>query len=151
MSKANDLYSQLPAMREALESGKKIEFETHGHSMIPLLHDGGDKVILTLSEKPLQVNDVALCKTSEGRYVLHRIVEVSGGGYVLKGDNCVNIEFCKSDEDVIGVACGFIRRGKMISVTDKNYIFYVNHRALFLKMWRVFWRIADAFVKLFHH
>ncbi len=151
MSKANDLNSQLPAMREALESGKKIEFETHGHSMIPLLHDGGDKVILKLNEMPLKVNDVALCKTSDGRYVLHRVIDIRNGGYVLKGDNCVNTEFCKADEDVIGVACAFIRCGKIVSVTDKKYIFYVNHRALILKIWRAFWHLADAFVKLFHH
>ena len=58
LNKNNDLISQLPAIREALENGKKVEFETHGFSMIPLLHDGGDRVILQLNTKPLKINDV---------------------------------------------------------------------------------------------
>lgn len=150
MSKANDLISQLPAMRQALGNGKKVEFETHGHSMIPLLHDGGDKVILTLNKASLKVNDVALCKTSDGRYVLHRVVALDGNGYVLKGDNCVNTEYCQSDDDVVGVACCFIRRGKAISVTDKKYLFYVKHRNFILRLWRAFWCVADTVTGLFH-
>ncbi len=150
MSKANDLLSQLPVMRQALESGKKVEFETHGHSMIPLLHDGGDKVILTLNKAPLKVNDVALCKTDDNRYVLHRVVALRNNGYVLRGDNCINTEFCPCDDDVTGVACAFIRRGKVICVDDKKYVFYVKHRKIILHLWQAFWRAADAVVGIFH-
>lgn len=148
MNKNNDLNSQLPAIREALESGKKVEFETHGFSMIPLLHDGGDKVILELNSDSLKVNDIALCKTDKGKYVLHRVIEITDKGYILKGDNSVNTELCLSDNDVVGVVCSIIRRNKIISVTDKQYLFYVRNRAVLLKLWRLFWRFTDFFVKL---
>lgn len=149
MSKPNGIESQIPEMRSALQSGKLVEFETHGFSMIPLLHDGGDRVILAQPSFPLRLNDVALCKTDEGRYVLHRVIAINNGGYTLCGDNCVTTEFCVGDSDVVGVAAAFIRNGKKTEVSSKKYRFYVRHRAFFLKLWRVRWRISDFFVRLF--
>ena len=145
----NDLASQLEAMQKALDEGKLVEFETHGFSMIPLLHDGGDKVILRKHKSNLRCGDVALCRTDEGRFVLHRVVELKNAGYVLQGDNCINKEFCAGDDDVIGVAVAFIRKGKKVSVTSRKYMFYVRHRKFFLKLWRTVWRIVDFFIKIF--
>ena len=149
MSKRNDLVSQLPQMCAALQSGKMVEFETHGISMIPLLHDVGDTVILKKADSKLSVGDVALCRTNDARYVLHRVITVDGDGYILKGDNCVNTERCASHSDVIAVADSFVRNGKRISVSDKKYRFYVRHRSLILKLWRAYWKVSDFFVKLF--
>ena len=149
MSNPNSIENQVPEMRKALQNGKKVEFETHGFSMIPLLHDGGDSVILEKPQFPLNVNDVALCRTDEGRYVLHRVISHDNGGYTLRGDNCSTTEFCAGDSDVIGVACSFIRRGRLIDVKSGKYLFYVRHRDCFLKLWRVFWKVSDYFVKLF--
>jgi len=149
LNKPDGIKVQIPEMSRALESGKLVEFETHGFSMIPLLHNGGDRVILKQPNFPLQVNDVALCKTDDGRYLLHRVISLNNGGYTLRGDNCTATEFCSCDDDVVGVAVSFIRRGKVIEVNSGKYRFYVRHRALFLKLWRAFWRISDFFVRLF--
>lgn len=149
LNNRKDLVSQLPQIKAALQSGKMVEFETHGISMLPLLHDGGDKVILTKALSELSLGDVALCKTDDGRYVLHRVIAKEKGNYILKGDNCVTTECCLSDYDVIGVADSFIRRGKVISVSDKKYLFYVRHRSFFIKLWRAFWRVTDFFVRMF--
>ena len=149
MSKPNGIEAQIPEMRRVLESGKLVEFETHGFSMIPLLHDGGDKVILGQPKFPLQINDVALCKTDDGRYLLHRVISLDNGGYTLRGDNCTSVEFCLGDSDVVGVAVSFIRGGKVIEVNSSKYRFYVRNRVLLLKLWRAFWRVSDFFVKLF--
>ena len=148
MNKRNDLVSQLPDIVASLQSGKLVEFETHGFSMVPLLRDGGDRVILKKADKPLAVDDVVLCKTDDNRYVLHRVVSVNDG-YTLKGDNSVLTEHCSGDSDIIGVAVTFIRKGKIIEATDKKYLFYVRHRALFIKIWRLFWSVADRLVKIF--
>ncbi len=148
MNKRNDLVSQLPDMISALQSNKLVEFETHGFSMVPLLRDGGDRVVLKKAEKPLDIGDVALCKTDDNRYVLHRVISTENG-YTLQGDNCSSFERCAGDSDVIGVATSFIRKGKTVSVSSKKYKFYVRHRAFFLRLWRFYWRIADWFVKRF--
>lgn len=151
LSKPNGIESQIPEMRIALQNGKLIEFETHGFSMIPLLHNGGDRVVLSQPRFPLEVNDVALCKTDDGRYVLHRVVSVNNCGYTLRGDNCVTTEFCADDNDVIGVAVSFIRRGKLIEANSRKYRYYVRNRKVLLNLWRAYWRISDFFVKLLRH
>ncbi len=146
MSSDNSLIVLEPEIRASLERGSLVEFETHGHSMIPLLHDGGDKVVLQKCEGKLRIDDVALCKTDDGRFVLHRVVDICNGGYALKGDNCVSGEFCAGDDYVIGKAVAFIRRGKKISVSSLKYRLYVRHRVGFLKLWQLFWKAADGIV-----
>ncbi len=149
MSNPKGIETQIPEMRKVLQCGKKVKFETHGFSMIPLLHDGGDSVILEQPSFPLKVNDVALCKTDEGRYVLHRVIAINNSGYILRGDNCSTTEFCAGDSDVVGVACSFIRRDKNIEVDSRKYRFYVRHRVLLLRLWRMYWKVSDFFVRLF--
>lgn len=148
MNSDNSLKKLEPELRAAIDSGKIAEFETHGFSMIPLLHDGGDKVRLVKPEGRLKLNDVALCVTDTGKYVLHRVVEVKDSGYVLRGDNCIGCEFCRGDSDVIGVACAFIRRGKLVKTTSSSYRFYCRFRKPLLKLWQVFWSCVDRIAML---
>ncbi len=147
MSSENSLEKIVPEILKCLDEGRLAEFETHGISMIPLLHDGGDRVVLCKAAGSLEINDVAFCRTDNGRYVLHRVIEVKDGGYVLKGDNCFSTEFCLGDADVIGVAVCFIRRKKRISVNSVKYKFYVLFRKPILKLWQLFWKNADRAAK----
>lgn len=137
-----------PELRAVIDSGRVAEFETHGFSMIPLLHDGGDRVRLVKPKGKLSVGDVALCVTDAGKYVLHRVIELKGGGYVFKGDNCISTEFCKGDSDVIGVACAFIRRGRLIDTNSFSYKFYCRFRKPILRLWQLFWKVADKLAAL---
>ncbi len=148
MSNEKSLKAQEPEIRAALENGKIAEFETHGFSMIPLLHDGGDRVQLKKPDGRLAVNDVALCITHEDKYVLHRVVGFRDGGYVLRGDNCLSCEFCADDSKVIGVAVGFIRRGRFIDVNSFSYKCYCRFRRPLLKLWQRFWKIIDKIVEI---
>lgn len=146
MSDKKSLRELEPELRSAIDSGKIAEFETHGFSMIPLLHDGGDRVRLVKPKGKLAVGDVALCVTDTGKYVLHRVVELKNNGYILKGDNCISTEYCKGDSDVIGVACAFIRRGRLIETDSFVYRFYCRFRKPLLRMWQLFWKLADRVV-----
>ena len=148
MSDKKSLSELEPELRATINSGKIAEFETHGISMIPLLHDGGDKVRLAKPDGKLKINDVALCLTDDGRYVLHRVIALKADGYVLKGDNCHSTEFCKSDLDVIGVACAFVRRGRLIDTASLTYRFYCSFRKPLLRLWQLFWKVADTAVSL---
>ncbi len=145
---SNSLVELEPQMRAELEAGKLVEFETHGFSMIPLLHDGGDRVVLEKPHGKLELDDVVLCKTTLDKYVLHRVVGFEGNGYATKGDNCLIGEYCRCDADVIGKAVGFVRKGKYVDVNSDSYKFYVKHVYFFVNLWRKFWRIADFFVRL---
>ena len=120
---------------------------TVGRSMEPMMKAGRNTIYVTPRCGRLKKYDIPLYRRGN-RYVLHRVLSVDGG-YTLKGENCVLTEHCSGDSDVIGIATAFIRKGKIIEVSDKKYLFYVRHRAFFLKVWRLFWSIAHKFVKIF--
>ena len=148
MNNKKSLNELEPELRATLDAGKIAEFETHGFSMIPLLHDGGDRVRLVKPKGRLSVGDVALCVTDTGKYVLHRVIALKDEGYVFKGDNCIGTEFCKDDSDVIGVACAFIRRGRLVDTNSFSYRFYCRFRKPLLRLWQLFWKLADKFAAL---
>lgn len=88
-------------------------FRVHGRSMRPFLDDGRDMVILVppCAEK-LHRGDVVLAEVAHEHYVLHRLIRREGDLITLKGDgNAVGTEQCHV-KDVIGVATGFLRKGR---------------------------------------
>ena len=101
-----------------------LTYTNVGTSMMPLLRQGKDLFILKKrGPERLAVGDVVLYRAG-GKYVLHRVVEVRENDYVILGDNCVRREFGITDDDVIGVMTGFVRRGKEHSVADFGYRLY---------------------------
>ena len=70
--------------------------------------------------------DVALYKRGEN-YILHRVIEVKEGGYVIRGDNCYSDEWVPEGE-ILGVLTEFFRGGKRVSCTDKRYLRYAKRR-----------------------
>lgn len=99
----------LEEVRRNLQAGHTVKFRVRGWSMRPFLEHARDKVLLVSPERhPVQVNDVALVLADDGRYVLHRVVEIDGEGNVtLWGDgNVVGRETARPD-NIIGVAEAF--------------------------------------------
>lgn len=98
-----------------------------GRSMNPMLRQGRD--LFTVKVKGpgrCRKYDVILYRRPPGQYVLHRVVEVREKDYVILGDNCARKEYGIRDEDIIGVLTGFVRDGRMYSVTDRGYRLYVR-------------------------
>lgn len=101
-----------------------------GTSMRPLLRQERD--LFTVAAKGperCRVGDVALYRR-DGRYVLHRVIEVRPSDYVILGDNCVEREYGVTDGDILGVMTGFVRGGRAHSVDEPGYRLY---RALWLR------------------
>lgn len=97
--------------------GKSVQFRVKGNSMIPLLRNGRDKVLLSpCRKKELKPMDVVLFKYG-GKYVLHRIIKRDGARLYIQGDGSfVAKEECCLD-DVVGKVEAIIRpSGNMISV-----------------------------------
>lgn len=105
-----------------LKSGQTIQLFPEGYSMYPLLVPGRDEVILSpLSERDTRRGDVVLYRRSSGILVLHRICRCKKDGYYMVGDNQVQIEGPIRQEQLIGMMTGFVRRGKLVSVSDVRY------------------------------
>ena len=78
-----------------------------GVSMLPMLRQGEDRVLLVRPTFPLPSDTVALYKRGQD-YVLHRVIEYKDGIYRFRGDNCATDEFV-AEKQILGVLSGFWR------------------------------------------
>ena len=125
---------------EELARKRKLIYTNVGDSMMPLLRQGKDLLIIERPKewdelpyegsedtvRKLKRLDVPLYKRDNGAYVLHRVLKVRKKDYVICGDNRYHREYGISDRHVIGVLTGIVRDGREISVHDKKYLFYVH-------------------------
>lgn len=91
--------------KEINENGA-VCFSPVGNSMRPFIKGGKHTVLVSKKTEKLKTFDVALYKNSDGKYVLHRIIEVLDDGYIFTGDFLTTVEKI-NEEDVIGYATGY--------------------------------------------
>ncbi|MED9970561.1 MAG: nucleotidyltransferase family protein [Ruminococcus sp.] len=102
------------------EKGKLV-YTNVGDSMYPIIQQR-DLLVIEAVKKPLKTGDVPLYKRDSGQYVLHRIVSVKNGKYMMKGDNRTFVEKGIADRHIIGVLTAVIRNGKEYPVeTVREY------------------------------
>lgn len=111
---------------EQLATTGKLIYTNKGDSMMPLIKQGRDLVIIEPVHSRLKKYDVPLYKRDSGQYVLHRIMKVRKDDYVMCGDNRWVKEYGITDKHIIGVLTGVVHDGKTIPVTDRKYQFYVH-------------------------
>ena len=119
----------------------RLVYKTKGTSMLPMLHQNRDIVVIERPEGRLQPFDVALYRRGP-QYVLHRVLEVRGSDYVIRGDNTYVLETGITDEDVLGVLKSFVRKGTPHSVTEPGYLRYV-------RFWCAIYPVRACFVTLY--
>ena len=127
-------------IEELLEEEGRYIGPTVGVSMLPMLKNRRDTIVVLAKTQRLKPLDVALYKRGDA-YVLHRVLTPIQGGYLIRGDNCYTDEWIK-EEHVIGVLSEFFRKDKHYYCTDKKYLSYA-------KIWVKTYPIRKFFVKLF--
>ena len=105
-------------MLEVLEAGGEVSFVTAGISMMPLLRNRRDKVVLRKPSEPLRKKDVIFYRRENGQFVLHRIVGIKDGKYILRGDNQWEKEYGITDKNIIARAQAFLRAGSRVVPID---------------------------------
>ena len=113
----------LPIMLEGLAYGKEVKLSPMGISMLPMLRQGRDTVILSPVPERLKKYDLPLYQRDDGKYVLHRIVR-AGERYSCVGDNQFAIEHNLRHDQMIALVTAFCRDGKEISVNSRSYRLY---------------------------
>ena len=113
----------LPLILEGLNAGKTVKFSPRGTSMLPMLRQGIDNVILSPVPEKLKKYDLPLYRRTSGQFVLHRIVK-AGDTYTCVGDNQFQLEPGLRHEQMVALVTAFTRGEKRISVTDPRYRFY---------------------------
>lgn len=112
-----------PLFRERLAAGQQVRFSPMGTSMLPMLREGRDSVVLSPPPKKLRPFDLALYRRDSGAYVLHRITAV-GQTYTCMGDNQFVSEHGLRHDQIIALVTGFRRNGRDHSVTEPGYRLY---------------------------
>lgn len=115
----------MSSFEEQLEQNGTLVFPNRGRSMLPLLRE--DRDLMVIEKKGpgrCKKYDAVLFKRGE-RYVLHRILKVREQDYWIVGDNNRKGESVK-DEQILGVLTQVVRDGKTIRVTDPGYQIYVH-------------------------
>ena len=113
----------MPLIVEALSRGQSVRFSPTGVSMLPMLRQGIDSVVLSPVPERLQKYDLPLYQRENGKYVLHRIVD-AGHTYICMGDNQFVCESGLRHDQMIAVVSEFYRGDKKYSVKDVRYRFY---------------------------
>lgn len=128
----------LPLIREALAAGESVRIFPLGTSMLPMLRQKVDSVVLSPITGKLRKYDLPLYQRENGKYILHRIIDV-GETYTCMGDNQLQQEPGIRHDQLIAVVTAFYRGERKRSVTDLDYRLYCRiwyHTRYLRKFWR---------------
>lgn len=113
-------------MAQELEQRGRLVYTNVGVSMMPLLRQGRDLMIIQKrGPQRLKKYDAALYLRGDGRLILHRVLKVREHDYVIVGDNCRQKEYV-AEEQILGILTEVVRDGKRFPVTDRKYLLYVH-------------------------
>ena len=130
-NKEMQLEQMLPLLEEQLALGKTVRFYPRGVSMLPLIRENIDSVMLASAPPTLQKYDLPLYRRTDGQFILHRIVGVEEDTYVCRGDNQLQPEPGVRHEQVVALVIGFYRGERYHSITEWRYRLYCRcHTAL---------------------
>lgn len=106
-------------MKSSIENEIKTKgyvfYEVHGFSMVPLIRQDKDLTIIKKITGDLHKYDIILYRRGQ-KLILHRIVKIKNGKYIIAGDNCANKEYDITDKNIIGILSSIERNAK----TKKN-------------------------------
>lgn len=134
----------VPVMLDLFAKGKKVIISATGNSMAPLIRNKKDSIVLSAyKDENLGVGDMVFYKRKNGRYVLHRIVDIaSDGKFIMLGDNQIKMEETVDIKQIVALPVAVIRGEKEVSLTSDGY-------KLYTKLWKKKSLIRIAYIKLF--
>ncbi len=99
---------------------------TVGWSMWPMLRNRRDRIIVVpVGEKQLEKYDLPLYRRPDGKYILHRIIDVKETEYIIRGDNTYVKEHIPK-EWILGYVREFYRADRHVLSSARGYRFYAQ-------------------------
>ena len=125
----------MPLIRDRLSTGNHVRFMPRGKSMLPMLREGVDSVVLSAVPEKLRKYDLPLYQRLDGKYILHRIVGVGKEYYSCIGDNQFRVELGVSRQQMIAVVSGFYRKDRYYTTDNFMYQLYCRfwHYSRFIR------------------
>ena len=137
------LKREIGRVEAILQSGTRIKLHIRGTSMLPLLDERTDTVLLAAPAR-IRRGDIVLYRRPAGDVVLHRIHAITADGFTLLGDHQWNAETGVAAEQVIGVVERIEKKRFGFSVEHPVYRAYVRliRRKFFRKALMTLYRLA---------
>ena len=126
LSKDNFLDGEelMALVRERTAAGQTVRYlPFRGISMRPMLRQGRDQVELSPLPERLKKYDLPVYQYPNGRYVMHRVVDVKDDHYICNGDNLLQMEKVYPHQ-MIALVTAFTRDGKRIETENPKYQMY---------------------------
>lgn len=97
-------------IEETTKEGKCFEVRVSGDSMLPLLGDRRDRLIVRhISSSDAIIGRIVMYRTSPGHYIVHRVVKIENNIVTMLGDGRLTYDTPTKRENIIGVVEGVIR------------------------------------------
>ena len=139
-----------PIMKEQLDDGKTVVFSPKGTSMLPIIRQGIDRVVLKKAPAELKKYDLPLYLRTNGQFVLHRVVKKNKNGYVMCGDNQFRYEYGIKQNQILAIASGMYKGEKFISFESKENLRYCRKQVLKMRFYGVYVRIMRLGSRIKH-
>ncbi len=137
------LADAIDVIEEVLSSGGEFRMYPKGTSMLPLIVQGRDSVVLKRRfDDGAKKHDIAFYRRTNGQFVLHRVMRIEkDGSFVMCGDNQTALEYGIKREQIIGYVSRLYKGDKEHSLGSLRY-----------KLYLLFWcfmpyRRAERFIK----
>lgn len=109
-------------MDEVLEQGLPFRFRAGGTSMLPFIQDGDVLTIAPIEGRTPSVGAVVaylannLSMSTTPRLIVHRIIQHTPGGFMIRGDNQLSCEGedLIANEQILGIVKGVERAGRPV-------------------------------------
>ncbi len=117
----------IDVIEEVLSSGGEFRLFPKGTSMLPLLVQGKDSVVLKRNEGiPAKKHDIAFYRRTNGQFVLHRVMKIcKDGSYTMCGDNQYKMEPSVMPNQIIGYVSEIYKGDKPLRFRSLRYRIYV--------------------------
>lgn len=117
-----------PIIEEGIKNGGNYRFYPKGESMLPLIREGIDSVVLAEVDN-VNKFDMVLYQRADESYVLHRVVKVEKDAFSICGDNQCSVERGIKAEQIKAKVIAFYRGEEYVSTDDPRHIKYAKERA----------------------
>ena len=120
-----DLNEAWPIIDEVVSSDGEFRLYPKGTSMMPLIREGADSVLLVKADN-VSKNDIVFYKRDNGQFVLHRAVKIKKNTYVMCGDNQFKLEKGVRKDQVLAKVKGFYRDELYVDESNAEYAAYMK-------------------------
>ena len=113
--------------KDVISSGGEFRLFHKGTSMMPLLRQGKDSVVL-VAPNNIQKNDILLYKRANGQFVMHRAIKIKKDEYIMCGDNQYEHERGIKKENILAKVKGIYRGDDYFETDNREYQKYIKRK-----------------------